>query len=96
MINFTLRKPVGVAGCISPWNLPLYLFTWKIAPALAAGCTMVLKPSEIAPLSAIVFSDILNEGDEVLVKCISKERDGKIRLSRKAALDEDIDNYREI
>ncbi|HMQ01235.1 MAG TPA: aldehyde dehydrogenase family protein, partial [Cyclobacteriaceae bacterium] len=39
-INYTLRTAVGVAGCISPWNLPLYLFTWKIAPALAAGCTV--------------------------------------------------------
>ena len=45
-INYTLRQPLGVVGCISPWNLPLYLFTWKIAPALAAGCTVVAKPSE--------------------------------------------------
>ncbi len=51
-INYTLRKPVGVAGCISPWNLPLYLFTWKIAPALAIGCTVVGKPSEITPMTA--------------------------------------------
>ena len=52
--------------------------------------------SELAKERVKQVSDILNEGDEVLVKCISKERDGKIRLSRKAALDEDIDNYREI
>ena len=46
-LNYTLRRPHGVAGCISPWNLPLYLFTWKIAPALATGNTVVAKPSEI-------------------------------------------------
>ncbi len=46
------RRPLGVAACISPWNLPLYLFTWKMAPALAAGCTVVGKPSEVTPLSA--------------------------------------------
>lgn len=51
-VNYTLRAPVGVAGCISPWNLPLYLFTWKIAPALAAGCTVVAKPSELTPMTA--------------------------------------------
>ena len=50
--NVAIRKPVGIAGCISPWNLPLYLFTWKIAPALAAGCTVVGKPSEITPVTA--------------------------------------------
>ncbi|NBC24211.1 MAG: aldehyde dehydrogenase family protein, partial [Bacteroidetes bacterium] len=44
-INYTLRQPLGAVGCISPWNLPLYLFTWKIAPALAAGNTVVAKPS---------------------------------------------------
>lgn len=51
-LNFTLRQPLGVVGCISPWNLPLYLFTWKIAPALAAGNTVVAKPSEITPCTA--------------------------------------------
>jgi aminomuconate-semialdehyde/2-hydroxymuconate-6-semialdehyde dehydrogenase len=58
MINFTLRKPVGVAACISPWNLPLYLFSWKIAPALAAGNTVVAKPSEITPMTAYLLSEI--------------------------------------
>ena len=57
-INYTLRQPVGVAGCISPWNLPLYLFSWKIAPALAAGCTVVAKPSEITPMTAFMLSEI--------------------------------------
>ena len=57
-INYTLRQPVGVAGCISPWNLPLYLFSWKIAPALAAGCTVVAKPSEITPMTAFLLSEI--------------------------------------
>ena len=46
-INYTIRQPIGVVGCISPWNLPLYLFTWKIAPALAAGNCVVAKPSEV-------------------------------------------------
>ena len=60
-INYTSRKPVGVAGCISPWNLPLYLFTWKIAPALAAGNAVVAKPSEITPMTAYLFSKICIE-----------------------------------
>jgi aminomuconate-semialdehyde/2-hydroxymuconate-6-semialdehyde dehydrogenase len=59
--NYTLRQPIGVAGCISPWNLPLYLFTWKIAPALAAGNTVVAKPSEITPLSAYLLSELCIE-----------------------------------
>ncbi len=57
-INYTLRSPIGVAGCISPWNLPLYLFTWKIAPALAAGNCVVAKPSEITPMTAYLLSEI--------------------------------------
>lgn len=60
-INYTARTPVGVAGCISPWNLPLYLFTWKIAPALAAGCTVVAKPSELTPMTAYLFSSLCIE-----------------------------------
>lgn len=59
--NYTLRRPHGVAGLISPWNLPLYLFTWKIAPALAAGNTAVAKPSEITPMTAYLFSEICIE-----------------------------------
>jgi len=60
-VNYTLRQPVGVVGCISPWNLPLYLFTWKIAPALAAGCTVVAKPSELTPMTAFMLSKICME-----------------------------------
>ncbi|MFM7766676.1 MAG: aldehyde dehydrogenase [Bacteroidota bacterium] len=60
-INYTLRHPIGVAGCISPWNLPLYLFTWKIAPALAAGCCVVAKPSEITPMTAYMLSELCME-----------------------------------
>ncbi len=56
-VNYTDRQPVGVAGCISPWNLPLYLFTWKIAPALASGCTVVAKPSEVTPLTAHMLAE---------------------------------------
>lgn len=57
-LNITLRQPLGVVGCISPWNLPLYLFTWKIAPALAAGNTVVAKPSEITPCSAARLGEL--------------------------------------
>lgn len=57
-VNYTLRQPLGVVGCISPWNLPLYLFTWKIAPALAAGNCVVAKPSEITPMTAYLLSDL--------------------------------------
>ncbi len=60
-MNFTLRQPLGVVGCISPWNLPLYLFTWKIAPAIAAGNTVVAKPSEVTPMTAYLLGDILTE-----------------------------------
>lgn len=60
-INYTLRQPLGVVGCISPWNLPLYLFSWKIAPALAAGCCVVAKPSEITPMTAFLLSKICIE-----------------------------------
>lgn len=60
-INYTSRTPIGVVGCISPWNLPLYLFTWKIAPALAAGCTVIAKPSELTPMTAFLFSKLCME-----------------------------------
>ncbi|MBS1568918.1 MAG: aldehyde dehydrogenase [Bacteroidetes bacterium] len=56
-VNYTDRQPAGIAGCISPWNLPLYLFTWKIAPALAAGCTVVAKPSEVTPYTAGMLAE---------------------------------------
>ena len=57
-VNYTLRKPLGTVGCISPWNLPLYLFTWKIAPALAAGNCVVAKPSEVTPVTAFKLSEL--------------------------------------
>ncbi len=60
-INYTTRTPIGVVGCISPWNLPLYLFTWKIAPALATGCTVIAKPSELTPMTAFLFSELCIE-----------------------------------
>jgi aminomuconate-semialdehyde/2-hydroxymuconate-6-semialdehyde dehydrogenase len=60
-LNYTSRQPIGVAGCISPWNLPLYLFTWKIAPALASGNCVVAKPSEITPMTAYLLSEICIE-----------------------------------
>ena len=60
-IHYTHRKPIGIVGCISPWNLPLYLFTWKIAPALAAGNCVIAKPSEITPFSAFMLSQWAEE-----------------------------------
>lgn len=60
-INYTLRTPIGVVGCISPWNLPLYLFTWKIAPAIATGNCVVAKPSEVTPMTAFLLSKICIE-----------------------------------
>ncbi|MEI6880202.1 MAG: aldehyde dehydrogenase [Bacteroidota bacterium] len=60
-LNYTLRTPIGVVGCISPWNLPLYLFTWKIAPALATGNCVVAKPSEITPMTAFMLSELCIE-----------------------------------
>jgi len=57
-INYTLRQPVGIVGCISPWNLPLYLFTWKIAPALAAGNCVIAKPSEVTPMTGYLLTHI--------------------------------------
>ena len=59
--NYTLRRPVGVVGLITPWNLPLYLLTWKTAPALAMGNAIVAKPSELTPMTASVLADILHE-----------------------------------
>ena len=60
-LNFTLRQPIGVVGCISPWNLPLYLFTWKIAPAIAAGNCVIAKPSEVTPMTAYLLGKICTE-----------------------------------
>jgi aminomuconate-semialdehyde/2-hydroxymuconate-6-semialdehyde dehydrogenase len=60
-LNYTKRQALGVVGCISPWNLPLYLFTWKIAPALASGNCVVAKPSEITPYTAFLLSEVCIE-----------------------------------
>lgn len=60
-LNVTLRQPLGVVGCISPWNLPLYLLTWKFAPALAAGNTVVAKPSELTPLTAFRLAELARQ-----------------------------------
>jgi len=59
--SLVVREPIGVVGCITPWNFPLNQITLKIAPALAAGCTVVLKPSEIAPVNAMILTDIIHE-----------------------------------
>src|SRR5881275_1538879 len=60
-LNYTLRQPRGVAGLISPWNLPLYLLSWKVAPALTTGNTAVAKPSELAPMTAHLLTEICTE-----------------------------------
>lgn len=60
-LNYTLRRPRGVAGLIAPWNLPLYLLSWKVAPALATGNTAVAKPSELTPLTAAMLADFCQE-----------------------------------
>ena len=60
-VNYTVRHPLGVVACISPWNLPLYLFTWKIAPALAVGCCVVAKPSELTPYTAFLLSELAQQ-----------------------------------
>lgn len=60
-VNYTLRQPIGVVGCISPWNLPIYLFSWKIAPALATGNCVIAKPSEITPYTAYLLSQVCIE-----------------------------------
>ena len=58
VVNYTAHSPIGIVGCISPWNLPLYLFTWKIAPALAMGNCVIAKPSELTPLTATMFAEL--------------------------------------
>ena len=62
-LSYTLRQPVGVVGQIIPWNFPLLMLAWKIAPALACGNTVVLKPAETTPLSALVFAEICQQAD---------------------------------
>lgn len=59
--NYTCRKPVGVAGLICPWNLPLYLLSFKIAPALASGCTVVCKPSELTSYTASLMAKVMQK-----------------------------------
>ena len=61
VVNYTLRQPIGIVGCISPWNLPLYLFTWKIAPALAAGNCVIAKPSEVTPVTAYLLAKLCEQ-----------------------------------
>jgi aminomuconate-semialdehyde/2-hydroxymuconate-6-semialdehyde dehydrogenase len=61
--NYTLRQPRGIAGLISPWNLPLYLLSWKIAPAIAVGNTAIAKPSELTPMTAFLLCQIACEAD---------------------------------
>lgn len=66
-INYSIRSPIGVAGLISPWNLPIYLLTFKIAPAIAAGNTVVCKPSEMTSVTAWMMAKVLNEAGSLIV-----------------------------
>jgi len=59
--NYTLRQPRGIAGLISPWNLPLYLLSWKIAPAIAVGNSAIAKPSELTPMTACMLCELTGE-----------------------------------
>ncbi|MEM6736067.1 MAG: aldehyde dehydrogenase [Bacteroidota bacterium] len=61
MVNYTRRAPLGIVGCISPWNLPLYLFSWKVAPALSMGNCVIAKPSELTPMTAYMLGELANE-----------------------------------
>ena len=60
-VNFTMREPIGVVAAVTPWNSPLALLMWKFAPAIAAGNTMVVKPSEITPISTLLFADLVQK-----------------------------------
>ena len=62
-VNRIIRQPLGIVGCISPWNLPLYLFTWKIAPAIASGNCVISKPSELTPYTAFKLGEICQEAE---------------------------------
>ena len=66
-VNYCVRCPIGVAGLISPWNLPLYLLTFKIAPAIAAGNTVVCKPSEMTSVTAWMMAKLMNEAGGHLI-----------------------------
>src|SRR5262249_38795382 len=61
--SLVVKEPVGVVGCITPWNYPLHQVVAKVAPALAAGCTVVLKPSEVAPLTAFILAEIVESSE---------------------------------
>ena len=83
-LNYTLRQPRGVAGLISPWNLPLYLFTWKIAPALATGNTVVAKPSELTPLTAAHADRAVRRGRAAAGRAQRRPRPGRARRARRS------------
>lgn len=60
-VGMTIKEPIGVVGQIIPWNYPLLMMAWKVAPALAAGCTIVLKPAEQTPFTALMLGQLFNE-----------------------------------
>ncbi len=78
--SLIVREPVGVVGAITPWNYPLHQISAKVAPALAAGCTIVVKPSEVAPLNAFLLADIL---DELGLPAGSVQPGHRLRASRR-------------
>lgn len=78
-INYSIRQPIGPVGVITPWNTPFMLSTWKIAPALAAGCTVVHKPAEWSPVSATLLAEIMDEAGLPKVSTTSFTGSGKVR-----------------
>ena len=72
VVNYCIRCPIGVAGLISPWNLPLYLLSFKIAPAIAAGNTVVCKPSEMTSVTAWMMAKLMNEAGKRFVSLAQK------------------------
>ena len=86
-----LREPIGVCGLITPWNWPLYQITAKVAPALAAGCTVVLKPSELSPFSALLFAEAIQEAGFPRRGVQPRQRDGPERRARVSRSHPDID-----
>ena len=84
--SLVVREPVGVVGCITPWNYPLHQVIAKVAPALAAGCTVVLKPSEVAPLSAFMLAEIIerSEASQGRLQPGERDRTGGGRGARRA------------
>jgi len=79
------QEPIGVCGLITPWNFPINPVMRKVAPALAAGCTMVLKPSEISPLSALIIAEIIHDANDTPYGLAAYIQSGKMERARSVA-----------